>query len=107
MGRHSSLDITGSLGSDLAGKRIVLAVTGSVAAMRSPELARLLMRHGAEVVPVMSAAACRLIGPDLMHWACGHEAITDLSGAVEHVALAGAAPDKPTWWSWPPPRRTR
>lgn len=86
---HPSLDITGSESDLLKGKRIVLCITGSVAAVRAPELARALMRHGAEVWPVMSDAALSLIQPDLMHWACGHQPLTRLTGAIEHVALAG------------------
>ena len=46
---HPSLDIVDSHGTELAGKNIVLCVAGSVAAYKSIELARLLMRHGANV----------------------------------------------------------
>lgn len=91
---HPSLDITGALGSELSGKRIVHAISGSVATVRAPELARLLMRRGAEVVPVMSAEACRLIHPHLMHWSTGVEPITELTGLTEHVALVGNAPGR-------------
>ncbi len=90
--RHPSQDIRGSISRELEGKDIILAVTGSVAAQKSPELARWLMRRGADVYPVMSEAACRLIHPDLMEWACGNRPITRLSGSVEHVALAGNVP---------------
>lgn len=86
---HPSNDIRGTLSTRLAGKRVVLCVTGSVAAVRSPDIARLLMRHGAEVIPVMSPAACRIIHPDLMHWATGNAPLTELTGAIEHVAVAG------------------
>lgn len=93
-GIHPSFDIIGTAGSELAGKRIVLCITGSVACVRSSEIARLLMRHGAAVYPVMTESACRLIGPDLIEWACGYKPITTLTGAVEHVALAGNVADK-------------
>lgn len=89
MDQHPSLDITGTLGSELSGVSIVHAICGSVAAARAPELARLLMRHGAEVRPVMSLEATRLIGPALMHWSTGFEPITELTGRTEHVALVG------------------
>lgn len=88
-GIHPSFDITESRDTTLRGKSIILCITGSVAAVRASELARLLMRKGAKVYPVMSAAACSLIGPDLMEWACGFKPVTTLTGAVEHVALAG------------------
>ena len=93
-GIHPSFDIIGSAGSGLAGKRIVLCITGSVACVRSSEVARLLMRHGATVYPVMTRSACQLIGPDLIEWACGYKPVTELTGAVEHVALAGNVKDK-------------
>lgn len=89
MKKHPSLDIVSTLGTELAGKRIVLCISGSVAAVKSPEIARLLMRHGAEVFPVMSEAAMRIIHPDLMEWATGHLPVTHLTGTIEHVALAG------------------
>ncbi len=91
---HPSKDITASYSSALEGKRVALGITGSVAAVKSVETARLLMRYGAEVYPVMSAEACRIIHPNLMHWATGNEAITELSGAIEHVALGGNVGNK-------------
>jgi phosphopantothenoylcysteine decarboxylase/phosphopantothenate--cysteine ligase len=87
--KHPSFDIKNSLDSKLSGKKIVLCITGSVAAVRSSDLARLLMRHGADVFPVMSKAACGIIHPDLMHWATGRYPIIELTGKVEHVELAG------------------
>ncbi len=90
---HPSQDITGALGRDLADRRIVLALCGSVAVARAPELARLLMRHGATVFPVLSAEATRLIGVPLLHWATGNRPVTELTGEIEHVAHAGNVPD--------------
>lgn len=86
---HPSLDITGSLGTELADRRIVLAICGSVASVRAPELARLLMRRGADVHAVMSAEAQRLLHPNLLHWSTGNRPVTEITGAIEHVALAG------------------
>ena len=86
---HPSKDIQGSQSDGLADTRITLCITGSVACVRSAEIARALMRQGADVVPVMTEAATRLVHPDLMHWATGNKTVTDLSGAIEHVALAG------------------
>lgn len=74
----------------MKGKRIVLCVTGSVAASESPEIARTLMRHGAEVFAAMSEMAQKIIHPYLMEWATGNEVILELTGKIEHVALAGA-----------------
>lgn len=91
---HPSRDIIESLGVDLRGKFIVHCITGSVAAVQSPEIARLLMRHGAEVVAVFSEAAHIIIHPYLMEWATGNPVITELTGAIEHVALAGEHEEK-------------
>ena len=85
---HPSLDIVGSRGAELAGKKAVLCVSGSVAAYKAIELARLLMRHGAEVTCVASAAATRLVRPEYFRWATGRPAVTRLTGAMEHVRLA-------------------
>ena len=87
--KHPSFDIKNSLDNKLDGKKIVLCITGSVAAVKSSDLARLLMRHGADVYPVMSNAACKIIHPDLIHWATGRYPVKDLTGNVEHVELAG------------------
>jgi len=86
---HSSKKIIGSKGSELEGRKIALCVCGSVAAVKSPELARELMRHGAEVMPVMSYAAKEIIRPELMHWATGNQVINNLTGDVEHLMLCG------------------
>jgi phosphopantothenoylcysteine decarboxylase/phosphopantothenate--cysteine ligase len=85
---HPSLDIVSSHGTELAGKKIVLCVTGSVAAYKSIELARLLMRHGADVTCVASKAATSLIKPSYFKWATGNEVITKLTGDLEHIKIA-------------------
>ena len=85
---HPSLDIVSSDGTELAGKKIVLCITGSVAAYKSIELARLLMRHGADVTCVASKAATNLIKPSYFKWATGNEVITKLTGNLEHIKIA-------------------
>jgi len=85
---HPSLDIVSSKGVELTGKRIVLCVAGSVAAYKAIELARLLMRHGAEVTCVASNAVTKLIKPDYFKWATGNDVITKLTGELEHIKLA-------------------
>ena len=87
-------DIKSTRGKELSGKRIVLCVTGSVASIESPALARELMRHGAEVFPVMSPAATKLLRPALLEWATGNPVVTSLTGKTEHVRLAGEWPGK-------------
>lgn len=85
---HPSLDIVESRGAELSGKRVVLCVSGSVAAYKAIELARLLMRHGADVTCVASAAATRLVRPEYFRWATGRAAVTRLTGELEHIRLA-------------------
>ena len=85
---HPSLDIVSSYGVELSGKRIVLCVAGSVAAYKAIELARLLMRHGANVTCVASNAVTKLVQPDYFKWATGNEVITKLTGELEHIRLA-------------------
>jgi len=86
--KHPSLDIVGTFGSELSGKRIVLCVAGSVAVYKAIELARLLMRHGGDVVCVESYAATKLIKPDYFKWATGNDVITKLTGDLEHIDVA-------------------
>jgi phosphopantothenoylcysteine decarboxylase/phosphopantothenate--cysteine ligase len=85
---HPSLDIVSSHGVELTGKRIVLCVAGSVAAYKAIELARLLMRHGADVKCVTSNAVTKLIQPEYFKWATGNDVITKLTGELEHIRLA-------------------
>jgi len=85
---HPSLDIVGSYGVELTEKKIVLCVAGSVAAYKAIELARLLMRHGADVTCVTSDAVTKLVQPDYFKWATGNEVITKLTGELEHIKLA-------------------
>ncbi len=88
-GEHTSKLILGTLGTELEGRRIALCVTGSVAAVECVAIARGLMRHGAEVFPVMSPMAQKIIHPFLLEWATGNPVVTDLTGQIEHVTLAG------------------
>lgn len=90
--QHPSKDIVESKGTILRGKIICICLTGSVAVVSSPIVARELMRLGAEVICIMSKAATELINPTLMEWATGNKVITNLTGAVEHVYLAGDRP---------------
>lgn len=85
---HPSLDITGADGAELAGKKVVMCISGSVAAYKAIDAARLLMRHGASVRCVLSPAAAELMTPAYFTWATGNEAVSSLGGQMEHVGLA-------------------
>ncbi len=77
----------------LKDKTVVLAITGSIAAVRCVELAHSLIRKGARVIPVMSDAATRILHPDAMYYAAGNRVITEITGGVEHVVWCGADGD--------------
>lgn len=93
-GEHPSKDIKGSSGEELKDRKIVLCVCGSVAAVDAPRLARELMRHGAEVFPVISEWGQRIIHPYLLEWATGNPVVTELTGRIEHIRLAGDHPQR-------------
>jgi phosphopantothenoylcysteine decarboxylase / phosphopantothenate---cysteine ligase len=80
-------DITGSDGDELAGKKIALCVTASISITEAPRIARLLMRHGAEVIPLLTEEAAELVSPMIFEWSTGNAPITKITGRVEHVEL--------------------
>jgi len=86
---HPSKDIISSRGRELAGKKIALLVTSSVASFKAPEIARELMRHGADVYAVTSPSTEKMVGADLLEWATGNPVVTHLTGRLEHIALGG------------------
>jgi len=73
----------------LAGKEIVVAVTGSIAAVEMVKLIHELRRHGAAVQVVMSGAATGIVTADALTYASGRPAITRITGLVEHVTFCG------------------
>ena len=74
---HPSKDIIGTKGQELQDRRNALCITGSVGCLRSVELARGLMRHGAEVFVVMSEEATKLVTPTMLEWATGNPVVTE------------------------------
>lgn len=72
---------------------VVLGITGSIAAVEVVKLSHALRRKGATVQAVMSAAACGILHPDAVSYATGREALTRISGMVEHVRFCGEGGD--------------
>ena len=78
--------------------RIVLGISGGIAAYKAAELARLLIRNGHEVQAVMTRAAEEFVRPLTFASLTGRKVITDifssaspdatLSSAVEHIGVA-------------------
>lgn len=77
----------------LENKKILLGVTGGIAAYKSAELARLLIKAGAEVQVVMTAGAQQFITPLTMQALSGNPVHTELldpaaEAGMGHIELA-------------------
>ena len=81
--------IDGTVSDSLKNKTIVLAVTGSIAAVKTVELARELIRNSARVIPVMSSSATEIIHPNALEYACGQKPLTNISAQMEYLDLFG------------------
>jgi phosphopantothenoylcysteine decarboxylase len=82
--------------SSLAGKNIVLGITGSIAAYKAADLASKLRQLGAEVWPVMTASAQRFVTPLTLQAVAHHPVAHDLwseekAESVAHVEWADRA----------------
>ncbi len=62
----------------MKGKKIILGITGSIAAYKSASLVRLLVKAGAEVKVIMTSGAAQFITPLTLSVLSKHEVITDL-----------------------------
>ncbi|MGA7370517.1 MAG: bifunctional phosphopantothenoylcysteine decarboxylase/phosphopantothenate--cysteine ligase CoaBC [Nitrososphaeraceae archaeon] len=81
-------DIYCTEGEELVGTRIVLCITGSVAAYKAIDVARLLIKHGAEVFAVMNHGKSKIfLSNEMMNWATGNDVVTELTGNLEHISL--------------------
>lgn len=86
---HPSKEIIATESTLLSNMRIVLCVTGSVAAYRALDFSRLLMRHGAEVFPVMTIPArSQFLNRQMLKWSTGNNVVTRLTSDLEHIKLA-------------------
>ncbi|MCS6948394.1 MAG: bifunctional phosphopantothenoylcysteine decarboxylase/phosphopantothenate--cysteine ligase CoaBC [Steroidobacteraceae bacterium] len=77
----------------LVGRRILLGVTGGIAAYKSPDLVRRLRELGAEVQVVMTAGAREFVTPLTFQAVSGREVRTELwdpaaEAAMGHIELA-------------------
>lgn len=80
----------------LKGKKIVLGVTGGIAAYKAAELVRELVRSGAEVFVVMTRGAQEFITPLTLQTLSGNKVATELFSLLEeseigHISLADRA----------------
>ncbi|PTQ86809.1 bifunctional phosphopantothenoylcysteine decarboxylase/phosphopantothenate--cysteine ligase CoaBC [Nitrosomonas ureae] len=82
--------------STVSKKRLLLGVTGGVAAYKIAELARLLTQHGIDVQTIMTEAACRFMGPATFQSLTGNSVYTDLwktnaAHNMAHIDLSRSA----------------
>jgi len=82
-------DGTASGDGSLDGVNVALGVTGSIAAVKTVELAHELRREGASVRAVMTESATGILHPWALEFATEHDVVTEITGRVEHVALCG------------------
>lgn len=80
----------------LKGKTVLLGVSGGIAAYKMPNLARMLIKAGAEVNVIMTKNACEFITPFTFETLTKHKCIVDtfdknFEYSVEHVSLAKKA----------------
>ncbi|OED30013.1 bifunctional phosphopantothenoylcysteine decarboxylase/phosphopantothenate--cysteine ligase CoaBC [Methanosphaera sp. WGK6] len=70
--------------------KIILCVTGSIAATEDLKLVHQLRRHGFEVECFMTESAAEIITPMSMEFATENPVVTKITGKVEHVRNAQA-----------------
>ena len=87
---HPSEEIYCEKSTKLRGKTVVMGITGSIAAVECFGTIRELIRHGAEVYPVLTREAAKLVTPDALEFASGHRPVTDLTGRTEHITMMAA-----------------
>jgi phosphopantothenoylcysteine decarboxylase/phosphopantothenate--cysteine ligase len=85
--------LSGSKMPDLDGKRVLLGVTGGIAAYKSPDLVRRLRDRGAEVQVVMTSGATRFVTPITFQAVSGRpvrDGLWDVAAeaAMGHIELA-------------------
>ncbi len=74
----------------LAGKKIILAITGSIAAYKTPHLVRLLVKAGAEVKVILTPAATDFVSPLALATVSKnpvHSNVSDNSAWNNHVEM--------------------
>ncbi|MGL5939013.1 MAG: bifunctional phosphopantothenoylcysteine decarboxylase/phosphopantothenate--cysteine ligase CoaBC [Waterburya sp.] len=70
----------------LKNKHIALLITGSIAAIKAPLIARTLRRQGADVVAFASQEALRYTTLDALEWSTTNPVVTKLTAAAEHLS---------------------
>ncbi|BAP17935.1 bifunctional phosphopantothenoylcysteine decarboxylase/phosphopantothenate--cysteine ligase CoaBC [cyanobacterium endosymbiont of Epithemia turgida] len=74
------------VGNNLLGKNIALLITGGIAAMKTPLIARALRREGANVSAFVSKEATRYVTLDALEWSTNNPIVTQLTPVAEHLS---------------------
>src|SRR3989338_9421439 len=69
----------------LENKKIALCITGGIAVIETPKIARHLRRYGADVTIYATSSALEFISKSALEWGSGNKVITELSGLAEHI----------------------
>ena len=72
-------------GNSLQGSKILLGISGGIAAVESVRLGRELRRYGAALHVIMTEAACRIISPLAVGWATRAEITTGWTAAMPQL----------------------
>ena len=73
------------LSNSLAGRKVLLAVTGGIAAVESIKLCRELRRHGALVSPMMTKEATKVITPLALSWGSNSDIISNWDSSMSQL----------------------
>lgn len=77
----------------LKNRKIILGVTGGIAAYKSCTLCRLLIKAGADVYVCMTPAATKLVGKDTFEALTGHKVAIDIFDEAKDISHVGLAKD--------------
>ncbi|WP_029041062.1 bifunctional phosphopantothenoylcysteine decarboxylase/phosphopantothenate--cysteine ligase CoaBC [Cucumibacter marinus] len=80
----------------IAGKHVLLIVTGGIAAYKALELTRLIQKAGGTVQPILTRAATEFVTPLSIGTLAGHAALTELfdltrEAEIGHIELSRSA----------------
>ena len=73
------------ISNSLVGRKVLLAVTGGIAAVESIKLSRELRRHGADVSPMMTKEATKVITPLALSWGSNSDIISNWDSSMSQL----------------------
>lgn len=82
------------MNTSIKGRKIILGITGSIAAYKACSLCRLLIKAGADVHVLMTESACKLVGPASLEALSGHSVGIDIFNTpdkISHISVVNKA----------------